>query len=261
MHILNESSLKIKNNICYFEVDELTYSGWLKHAFLTRIKGVSPAPYDSLNLGKDNGDLIENIRENKRLIANAFGFNPEQLILLNQIHEDNIIIIENHLDLERPLLQYDAIITNIPHIYCGILTADCVPIFLIDLKKRIISAIHAGRQGTMLNITKKVLNKIKERFGSTPNDLVAVLGPSIGPCCYEVDEKVFQTEWIPFARKAGKNWYIDLSSINISQLKEEGVGEDKIYWIKICTYCRPDLFFSYRRERITGRQLSFIGIN
>lgn len=260
MHILNESFLKIKNNIPYFEIEELANLGWIKHAFLTRKGGISPFPYDSLNLGENNADGVENIKENKRLIANTFEFNPDQLILLNQIHSDNILIVEDHICLERFSLQYDAIITNFPHIYCGILTADCIPIFVIDRKKRVISAIHAGRQGTKLNITKKVLKEIKTKFNSDPDDLIAVLGPSIGHCCYKVDENAFQTDWIPYSRKVGNSWYIDLSMLNISQLKEEGISENQIYWIRICTCCYPVLFFSHRRERITGRQLSFIGI-
>lgn len=260
MHIFNKSSLKIKNNLPYFEIEELTRLGWIKHAFLTRRGGISPVPYDSLNLGKNNGDRIENIEENKRLIANVFGFNPDQLILLNQIHKDDILFIDDFIDLEGALLRYDAVITVVPDIYCGILTADCIPIFLIDRKRHAISAIHAGRQGTALKITKNVLKKMKTRLASSPEDFIAVLGPSIGPCCYEVDGKVFQTEWIPFSRKSGNNWYIDLAMINISQLKEEGIAENQIYWINICTCCHSDLFFSYRREKTTGRQVSFIGI-
>ena len=124
-----------------------------------------------------------------------------------------------------------------------------------------IAAIHAGRQGTTLHIMTKVLKKMEEEFGCSSKDLLIAIGPSIGPCCYEVDEKVFQQEWEPFsaARTSGK-WMVDLGQINIAQMKEKGIKEEQISWINLCTRCQSDLFFSYRKEGKTGRQLSFIGI-
>jgi len=98
-------------------------------------------------------------------------------------------------------------------------------------------------------------------LGCSPKDLWVALGPSIGSCCYEIDEKVFLQEWAPFATMNGVGkWRIDLPRINIAQMKEEGIGEDQIFRIDLCTRCHPDLFFSYRGEGQTGRQLSFIGI-
>jgi len=260
MNILSESNLKIKNGIPYLEINELSKLRWVKHAFLTRRGGISPHPYDSLNLSKENGDRIENILINKKLIADTFNFNPERLILLKQIHKDKVLVIENVSDLKRPVLEYDAIITNLHNIFCGILTADCIPIFIVDQKKKIIASIHTGWQGTALKITKKVLVEVKHRFNSSPEDIIAVLGPSIGVCCYEVDEKILNNDLISFLRKENHRWFLDLSKANIVQLEEEGIHHDQIYLINLCTHCYSNLFFSYRRERVTGRQLSFIGI-
>ena len=158
-------------------------------------------------------------------------------------------------------LEYDAMITNSPNIFLGILTADCLPIFVIDQKRKVIAAIHAGRQGTSLHITAKVLKKMKEDFGCSSRDFLISLGPSIGPCCYEIDEKVFHPDWKPFstAKGSGKRM-VDLAQINIAQMKSEGIKEEQISWINLCTRCRSDLFFSYRGEGRTGRQLSFIGM-
>lgn len=262
MRIINESNLKIKKDIPYFQIEELNTLGWVKHAFLTRKGGISPFPYNSLNFSKNNGDCIENISYNRKLIADMFDFKPQQLVLLNQIHKDNILIVNDHMDLEKSSLEYDAIITNIPNLYFGILTADCIPIFIVDQKKKVIGAIHAGRQGTALKITKKVLKEIKKRFNSSSNDFIISLGPSIGPCCYEIDEKIYLKEWESFSKQKGdKKWMIDIAKINIQHMKEEGVMEDQIIKIDLCTSCRKDLFFSYRKESKTGRQLSFIGIN
>lgn len=261
MRVFNRSSLKIKNNLFYFEIPELKKLGWLRHAFLTRREGVSLPPFDSLNLSEENGDHQENVIKNKSLIAQTFQFDPKRLILLNQIHRDQILLLKNPGEKLSSPIEYDALITHHPHTFLGILTADCLPIFMVDTRKKVIAAVHSGRQGTSLHITIKVLRKMKEELGCSSGDLLIALGPSIGPCCYEVDEKVFSPDWIPFSTPKGKGkWMVDLAKINIEQIKNEGVEEEQILRIDLCTHCHPDLFFSYRREGQTGRQLSFIGI-
>lgn len=258
---LNRSSLKIKNTLFYFEIPELKKLGWLRHAFLTRRGGVSSPPYDSLNLSDENGDHQENVIKNKSLIGQTFQFDPERLILLNQIHRDQILLLKNPGEKLPSPIEYDALITHLPNTPLGILTADCLPIFMVDIRRKVIAAVHAGRQGTSLHITMKALRKMKEEFGCFSGDLLIALGPSIGPCCYEIDEEVFSPEWTIFSTLKGKGkWMVDLAKINIEQMKNEGIEEEQILRIDLCTHCHPDLFFSYRREGQTGRQLSFIGI-
>jgi YfiH family protein len=261
MNVLNRSALKLKNSLPYFEIPELTNLGWFRHAFLTRQGGVSLPPYDSLNLSDRNGDLEKFILQNRNLVATAFGFESRQLILLDQMQHDQILLLkESAITLPTPL-EYDALITDSSNTYLGIQAADCLPIFMVDQKRKVIAAVHAGRQGTALQITKKVLKRMEEEFACTSKDLLVAMGPSIGPCCYEIDQRVFQPEWKPFStlRGAGK-WMFDLAQINIAQMKKEGVVEEQIFWINLCTRCHNDLFFSYRKEGRTGRQLSFIGI-
>jgi len=259
--ILNRSSLKTKNNLPYFEIPELAKIEWIRHAFLTRQGGKSLPPYDSLNLSDKNGDGKEFVSKNKQIVVETFGFDPSRLILLDQMHRDQILLLKQSTTRLPPLLEYDALITNLPNTYLGIQTADCLPILVVDPRKKVIAAVHAGRQGTSLHITAKALRKMKQAFGCLPKDLVITIGPSIGPLCYEIDEKVFQQEWKPFSvsKEAGK-WVVDLAHINIGQMKSEGVEEEQISWINLCTHCHGDLFFSYRKEGQTGRQLSFIGI-
>jgi YfiH family protein len=261
MNILNRSTLKIRNGLHYFETPEMAKSGWIQHAFLTRQGGVSLPPYDSLNLSDKNGDQKEFVFRNENIIAKAFGLDSTRLILLDQVQQDQILLLKEPIITLPSPLEYDALITNAPNAFLGILTADCLPIFVVDQKRKVIAAIHAGRHGTALHITAKVLKKMEEEFGCSSRDILITLGPSIGVCCYEIDEKVFHPEWEPFSisKGAGK-WVVDLAQINIAQMKREGIEEEQISWINLCTHCHGDLFFSYRREGRTGRQLSFIGI-
>jgi len=261
MNILNRSALKIRNGLPYFEIPELANLGWVQHAFLTRQGGESLPPYDSLNLSDKNGDQKEFVSKNENRILKAFGFDPGRLVLLDQMHQDQILLLRKPITTLPSILEYDALITNSPNAFLGILTADCLPIFVVDQKRKVIAAIHAGRQGTTLHITAKVLKKMKEEFGCSLKDFIIALGPSIGACCYEIDEKVFHPEWEPYSilRGVGK-WMVDLAKVNIAQMKREGITEEQISSIPLCTHCHSDLFFSYRKEGRTGRELSFIGM-
>ncbi|MCJ7782356.1 MAG: peptidoglycan editing factor PgeF [Desulfobacterales bacterium] len=261
MNILDRSALKIKNNPPYFEIPEFAKIRWVRHAFLTRQGGVSLSPYDSLNLSDKNGDQEESVSKNKKIIAETSGFDPSRLVLLDQMHQDQILLLKKPITPLPSPLEFDALITNSPNIFLGILTADCLPIFVVDQEKKVIAAIHAGRQGTALGITAKALKKMEEEFGCLSKDLFIAIGPSIGPFCYEIDEKVFQQEWKPFSASGGAGkWMVDLARINIGQMKREGIEEEQICCINLCTHCHGDLFFSYRKEGRTGRQLSFIGM-
>jgi YfiH family protein len=261
MNILDQFSLCTQNGLPYFQIPEIARLGWVQHAFLTRNGGVSLPPFHSLNISLSKGDQAEHVSENKQRIARVFGFHTENLVLLNQMHQDRILVLKEPLPVLPSLLEYDASITNIPGTFLGIKTADCLPIMIIDFKKRVIAAIHAGRQGTSLGITRQVLRLMKAEFGCSTQDLLVALGPSIGLCCYEVDERVFKPEWEPFATSTGPGkWKVDLAQINIAHMKSEGIDEAQIFWINLCTRCHHDLFFSHRKEVRTGRQLSFIGM-
>jgi YfiH family protein len=251
----------MKNNLPYFESPEIAKLEWVQHAFLTRQGGESLPPYDSLNLSDKNGDRKEFVSKNENILVKAFGFHPGRLVLLDQIHQDQILILRKPATTLPSILKYDALITDSPNVFLGILTADCLPIFAVDQKRKVIAAIHAGRQGTSLRITAKVLKKMKEEFGCSLKDFVIALGPSIGSCCYEIDEKVFCREWEPYSiLRSGGKWMVNLAQVNIAQMEREGIAEEQISSIPLCTHCHSDLFFSYRREGRTGRQLSFIGI-
>lgn len=261
MRILNRSALKKKNGLLHFQIPELAKIGWVQHAFLTRKVGASLPPFDSLNIGENNGDRRKHVFRNRDRIATVFGFTQKRLILLKQMQKDGILLLKEPVETIPSFLEFDAMITNSSNIFLGIQTADCIPIFMVDQKRKVIAAIHAGRQGTALHITTKVLKKMGEEFDCSLEDLLIALGPSIGSCCYEIDDKIFLSEWEPFSTFVGNGRRrVDLAKINIAQMKNEGIKEEQIYRVDLCTSCHADLFFSYRKEGQTGRQLSFIGI-
>jgi YfiH family protein len=190
-------------------------------------------------------------------------------------------------------LRGDGLLTDTPKLLLGVKTADCVPILLADVKRRAVAAVHAGWRGSLARIAEKAVGRMRMEFGSRPRDLVAALGPAIGPCCYEVGAEVTKAFAAQFA-KAGE-WFhgsfekivsedspnplrwlqmtppghdappptvcLDLRAANRWQLAQAGVPERQIFVSDLCTACRSDLLFSHRRERgKTGRLMAVIGI-
>jgi polyphenol oxidase len=260
IQVLSHQHSVLKENLPFFQIEEFANITWLHHAFLTRQGGVSLPPFDTLNISPLNGE-DENASRNRGLVAGAFSFEPSRLVLLGQVHQDRILLLPEFVDPFPEFRGYDAAITASPNTYLGILTADCVPILIADGRRRVVAAVHAGRQGTALAIISKVLREMKMRFHCSYDDLRIAMGPSIGPCCYEIDEKIFRPEWEPFstARGNGKR-LLDLPALNISQMIRAGIDEHQIFRVGLCTRCNQDLFFSYRGSARTGRQLSFIGM-
>jgi hypothetical protein len=150
MNIFDRSLLKIRNGLPYFEIPEITQLEWIRHGFLTRKGGNSSPPYDSLNLSENNGDREEHVSGNKNLIAQTFEFDLNRLILLHQVHQDQIFLVKGPALSLPSHLEYDAQMTNASNIFLGILTAD-VPIFVADQKKKQLP--HPCREtGTTLHI-------------------------------------------------------------------------------------------------------------
>lgn len=263
IRVFGRSDLRMNAGLPFFEASTLTEIPWVRHGFLTRWKRIDTS-FETLSVGSTNGTSFEEILKNRRWIATAFGFRPWRMVMLKQVHRDNILVInEPPWRLTGPL-EYDAMITNLSDLMLGIRTADCLPILIADPRRNVIAAIHAGRAGTALQITAKVLKTMKETFGCSPKDLRIAMGPSIGVCCYEIDEKAFRPEWEPFSIPSGEGkWRIDLVGINVAHLEGEGVSLEQIEGADLCTRCHSDLFFSYRKEghHLMGTQLSFIGMS
>ena len=260
---------------------------WLVHGFSTKPGGVSSQDNEKvLNLGFTEWDTKENVLENRRRFQSALGALDLKLISLKQIHSDVI-----HLFDTAPAkpCQGDASITNRPGLLLGTQTADCVPILLVDPKKRAVAAVHAGWRGTLARIVVKAIGQMQMQFQCNPADLLAAVGPSIGGCCYEVGTEVatqFQSqfaeapEWFdefrtgdepnpiqwlnmmpPGHQPPPKNVLLDLRKANRAQLLAVGVHAHNIFVSDLCTACRRDLLFSYRKEGPqSGRLMSVIGL-
>lgn len=248
------------NGIKYVASPLLQVKG-VTHGFLTRIGGVSHAPYTSLNFDARDTDPIENVERNRALFHEAFGVAPGRLVTVSQVHGKEILAIEGPLP-EKPV-EADAIVTSETGVAIGMLTADCQPILLYDPVNRAIGAVHAGWKGTALGIAVETVLEMNRRYGTNPEDLIASLGPCIGPCCYKVGWNVLDAymakhrEADCFSEKDGLR--MDINNANSIQLALLGVKKENISDDFSCTSCNPELFFSHRKDNgRTGRQLSFI---
>lgn len=255
--------LKIVNGITYYSSSKLGGISGLSHAFLCRTGGVSSGHLATLNMGRRDEDKPESLEENRKRVADAFRIKADRIFTVSQVHGDRIVIIGDTDAAPEDVreMEADAIISDINGISVGVLTADCVPILLFDCKKRVAAAVHAGWKGTALKITSKTVKMMEERFESSPQDIIAAIGPAIGLCCYEVGAQVVtaigDTNRVSVPYK--DRWRLDLPKANLIQL--QGAGIIDIDVLNICTSCRTDLFFSHRGERgETGRQLSFISL-
>ncbi len=269
------------------QVPALAKLPWLVHGFSTRPGGVSLLDDEKvLNLGFTKWDSSENVLENRRRFQSALGASDLKLISLKQIHSDVI-----HLFDAAPAepCRGDASATNRPGLLLGVQTADCVPILLVDPKKRAVAAVHAGWRGTLQRIVVKAIGQMQMQFKSKPADLLAAIGPSIGGCCYEVGTEVatqflsqfaeasdwfdeFRTgdepnpiQWLnmmpPGHQPPPKNVLLDLRKANRAQLLGTGLRAPNILVSDLCTACRPDFLFSYRKQSAqSGRLMSVIGI-
>ena len=263
-------SLLKKNALAYLQAPVFNHCDFLVHAFCTRVGGASQDEYKSLNMSFREGDEEFRVLANWDKLATAFEIPMENFLVLNQVHGDDIFVIKPHGDYftSRESLNYDAIVTNRPNLAICIKTADCVPVFVADPVGKVIAAVHAGWRGSARSITAKVVRSMKSQFGSDPRDLLAAIGPSIGPCCYEVDaatagafrQHTGAAQFLqPGIRK--DRWMLDLAAVNYAQLREAGLPADAIERSGSCTMCRQDAFFSHRGSGgITGRQINFMMI-
>lgn len=248
----------------------LTAPGWpwagLAHGFLGRHGGVSDPPYSSLNFSASNGDDPDDVKENWRIFKRAAGVHGTTVVTMSQVHGDRVLVADKSSGKNAG--EGDAIVTATPGVLLGILTADCVPVLIVDPERRIAAAVHAGWKGTLSGILPKTIGLTRERFGTRPLDLYFAVGPSIGPCCYEVSSEIydrFETQW---GQECARAWrpgvkgkgFLDLREINIQMLEREGVPQDRIARVGPCTACSTRDFFSHRGEAgKTGRQLSYVG--
>lgn len=241
-------------------------------AFTTRLGGNSQEPYDSLNMAYHVGDETEKVRENRRGFLASLGIDAEKIVAADQVHGDVIKEVTS-TDMGRGAMEYDttipatdALITNIPQVPLLTCYADCVPLFFYDPVKKVVALSHAGWKGTVLQIGRQTVERMVNKYGCEPFNVRAGIAPSIGPCCYEVDEKVMERVkasfpyWQELTEEKGTGkWKLNLWEANRRQLLDSGLKEENIAVAGVCTNCNSDHLFSYRAAGgKTGRMAAII---
>ncbi|NLP34705.1 MAG: peptidoglycan editing factor PgeF [Clostridiales bacterium] len=266
--------MKFKNNshaqidftidVPYITFPVLSDIPFIQHGFSTRLGGVSSGNFATMNLGSDavpDGDTTENIKENFCRIANCIGFDPQSIVVSKQVHKTNILRVDDKdrgkgIWKERDYDEIDGLITNTPNVTLVTKYADCVPLFFVDTKMKTIGLTHSGWRGTVMKIGKITVDRMQEEFGSNPEDIIAVIGPSICKDCYEIGhevatefQKVFsQNELNDILYDKGNGKYLcDLWAANRSVLSEAGLRKENIHTSQVCTACNSDLLFSHRK--------------
>ncbi len=233
----------------------------IRHGIFTRLGGVSSKPFDSLNLSQSVGDTAENVEKNRQILFRQMG--KGTMVYLEQTHSDRIRTLTKEMEpfVSRDNIQVkgDAIITDLFDKNLVIRTADCQTVFLFDPVRKVVANIHSGWRGSILNIVGKTVKKMKDVFQSEPCNIIAGIGPSLGPCCAEFIHFKKEIPQFLWKYKDSGNRF-DFWKLTRDQLVLEGVLPENLVSSNLCTRCRTDLFFSYRGEKITGRFAGAIGL-
>lgn len=251
------------------EAPELSSFAPLRHAFFTRQGGASTGIYAALNGGLGSADDPDRVRQNRALMAEHLAIAAEALLGLHQIHSATVVTVGEPWTIDaRP--KADAFVTRVPHLGLAIATADCGPVLFADPRARVIGAAHAGWKGALGGVLEATVDAM-EGLGAHRADIVAVLGPTIGPDAYEVGPEFVQrfTEAEPghvrFFRPSprGGHAMFDLPAYIVARLGAAGIG--LVADLGLCTYSDPERFYSYRRtthrgEPDYGRLISAIAL-
>lgn len=242
------------NGVAYYTFEALERFGELIHAITTRHGGVSTGRYSSLNLTTGTGDDPQAVGENLERACAVLGLRRADLVSPNQQHTANVRRIEE-ADRGQVYTGYDIFVTDRPGVPLLLRYADCTPVLIYDPVHRAVAVIHSGWRGTVQGAARVAVAALGREYGSRPADLIAGIGPSIGPCCYEVGDDVTDAVRAAFSRPAallpapaGKTRrHFDLWAANRRWLAEAGVRRIEV--AGLCTACRVDEFYSHRAEQ------------
>jgi polyphenol oxidase len=246
---------KEKKSIRWLEFSIFQNIPKLVHGVFLRQGGHSHGLFSSLNVSLSVGDDQELVNKNRKLIADVLHL--KNLFTLSQVHSDQLHVIHSS-NLTCDTLVGDGLLTK--EVGIGLMTqhADCQVTFFVDPHQKVLANVHAGWRGNVLNIYAATVHLLQKEFGSRPQDLLVGISPSLGPSAAEF--KNYEKEFPPsFASYQVRPYYFDLWQLARQQLLEAGILDSHIEIAKLCTFSNPELFFSYRREKIGGRNGSVLG--
>lgn len=266
--------LKEKRGIKYYQIQSFNKTGVVDHCFSTRLGGISTKNYSSLNLGLHVNDEQQKVINNRKLLVNLFSNSVDDLVAAKQVHGTNVKVVDQEdcgrgaVDYKTALSNTDALITAQKGVLLSSYYADCTPLFFLAPNIPAVGLAHAGWKGTVNKIGQKTALQMKENWGIDLQKLLVGIGPHIGSCCYQVGKEVVRKFAAAFDNSnsfietdQAEKWRLDLAKANHIQLEEIGVKTDNISISNLCTSCRDDLFYSYRRDNgQTGRMASIIKI-
>lgn len=236
---------KKRGSFEWLEFDLFQEFSELHHGVFLRHGGVSEGPFASLNTVAAHGDDPLHVRLNREKIRKHLGC--KSLIIGKQMHGDRVLAVQGSCSLEC-----DGLITQAKGLGLATMHADCQVAILYDPLHEAVGCIHAGWRGNVLNIYEKALGKMHQEFGSKPADLFVGVSPSLGPCCAEFIH--YEKELPPpFWQYQVRPYYFDLWEIGRAQLLQAGILPSHLEIAQLCTYCNPADFYSFRREKPTGR--------
>ena len=245
------------------------------HGLTGRLGGVSKKPYESLNMALHVGDNPADVWENRRRFLQALGLRAEDMVTPEQVHGQRIVRVGRE-EAGRGAKEYadsiseaDALITDEPGLPLVLCFADCTPILFLDPENLAVGIAHGGWKGSVKKIAQKTVMAMTKEFGTKPGDVLAAIGPAIGPCCYEVGDEVAEKfrEAFPYHTdeiidSAGDKVHLNLWQANRLQLMDIGVKSGNIDMADTCTACKHQWFYSYRADGgVTGRMAAVIALN
>lgn len=253
-----------QNGLRYYTFE--IFPGNITQAVFTRQGGVSPRPWDSLNVGGSIGDDSAHVRENRIRAFKALGRRPDSVHDVWQVHSADVIYADAPRPLDSGYQKADILLTDNPGVTLFMRFADCAPILLHDPKKQVVGIVHSGWLGTVRGAARTAVQAMQKRYDSNPADILAAIGPAIGPDHYEVGEDVIAQVQEAFGAQAeslfekhGGSVHFNLWKAN--QILLSGTGVRQIENAGICTACHPDNWFTHRGEKgKTGRFGALLGL-
>lgn len=274
-HCSEHMKVKEEAGVTYLSYEKFDEIPWLVHGFSTRLGGVSEGVCSSMNLSFSRGDKEEAVMENYRRIGKAMGFVPENVVTSDQTHTTNVSVVTSEdcgrgVIYPREFHDVDGLITDDPNVILATFYADCVPLYMVDIKKKVIGLSHSGWRGTVGKIGAVTIKKMVAQFGCDVSDIVVAIGPSICQACYEVSKDVIdefkqvfaECHWSKlFYQKSEEKYQLNLWEANKIIFMEAGIEETHISMPGICTCCNPEFLFSHRASQgKRGNLAAFLGI-